>query len=227
MIRLCRRLLSLVDALAAEPVWGRPLVAYLAASAFLWTAAALAHAEHGIVMAMRLPIAVAVPFVVVTYAVASVIREILSTPAYFVALAGILLAVSRCTPGERVSFRQLFSVTVHAGYILLAGHALRVAFALGGVDFGGPAATLLPDPDAMFLPDPAEPVPAGSHSTSFSAFAGSPADIPAVGAFDTVFHALLGVAYCRLRGRRLIAGAAWGAGLSLLVDLVWLLAAGN
>jgi len=92
--------------------------------------------------------------------------------------------------------------------VLLAGHALRIAFALGGVDFGGPAATLLPDPDAMFLPDPAEPVPAGSHSTSLSAFAGSPADIPAVGAFDTVFHALLGVAYCRIRGRRLIAGAA-------------------
>ncbi|WP_419858012.1 hypothetical protein [Candidatus Palauibacter irciniicola] len=223
MIRLYHRFLSLLDALAAEPVWRRSLVAYLAVSAFLWTAAALAHAEHGIVMAMRLPIAVAVPFVVVTYAVASVIREILTTPAYFVALAGILLAVSRFTPGERVSFRQLFSVTVHVGYILLAGHALRVALALGGVELGGTAATLLPDPDAMFLPDPAEPVPAGSHSTSFSGFAGSPADIPAVGAFDTVFHALLGVAYCRIRGRRLIFGAAWGAGLSLLVDVVWLL----
>lgn len=103
MIRLCRRFLLLVDALAAEPVWGRPLVAYLAVSAFLWTAAALAHAEHGIVMAMRLPIAAAVPFAVVGYAVASVIRELLSTPVYFIALAGILLVVSRWTPGERVS----------------------------------------------------------------------------------------------------------------------------
>ncbi|MXX68938.1 MAG: hypothetical protein F4Y74_08260 [Gemmatimonadales bacterium] len=79
----------------------------------------------------------------------------------------------------------------------------------------------------MFLPGPTEPVPAGSHSTSFAWFSGSPADIPAVGVFDTAFHALLGVAYCRIRGLRLIAGAAWGAGLSLLVDLVWLLAAGN
>ena len=52
---------------------------------------------------------------------------------------------------------------------------------------------------------------------------GSPADIPAVGVFDTAFHALLGVAYCRIRGLRLIAGAVWGAGLSLLIDAAWLL----
>ena len=228
MIRLYHRLLSMFDALAAEPVWRRSLVAYLVASAFLWTVAGLAHREHGIVAAARLPIAGAVPFMVVAHTVVSVVREVISTPPYFVALASILLAVSRFTPGENVSFRQLFSVTVHVGYILLAGHALRVAFSLSGVELGGSAATLLPAPDAMFLLDSAEQVAAGTDRTSFSEFAGSPADVPAVGVFDTAFHGLLGVAYCRIRGRRLIAGAAWGVGLSLLVDVVWLLVgAGN
>ena len=157
-------------------------------------------------------------------------RETLINPPYFAALAGILLAVSRLTPGKRVSFRQLFGVTVHAGYILLAGHALRIVLAAGGVDIEGVAA-LLPDPNAMFLgdttPNSLDPPPPGAvvHVTviPISMFPRSPVDIPAVGAFDTAFHALLGVAYCRIRGLPLIAGAAWGAGLSLLVDAAWLL----
>jgi hypothetical protein len=217
-----------LDALAADPVWRRPLFVYILASSCLWALAGLAHHEHGIAAAARLPIAAAIPFTVAAHAIVSVVSEVLTMPLYFTALAVVLLAVSRFTPGKNVSFRQLFSVTVHAGYILLAGHALRVALSLAGVDIGGSAATLLPAPDAMFLLDSAEQVPAGSHSTSFSGFAGSPADVPAVGVFDTAFHALLGVAYCRIRGRRLIAGAAWGVGLSLLVDVVWrLLGAGN
>ena len=226
--RLRQRLLSLFDALAAEPVWRRSLFVYILTSSFLWAVAGLAHREHGIVATASLSITGAIPLMVAGHAIVSVLREVLSMPLYFVALAAFLLAVSRFTRGERVSFRQLFSVTVHAGYILLAGHALRVAFTLGGVELGGAATTLLPDPSAMFLLDPAEEVVVGNQLTAFSGFAGSPADIPATGVFDTAFHALLGVAYCRIRGRRLIAGAALGVGLSLLVDCVWLLsAAGN
>lgn len=225
---LHRRVLSFFEALAAEPAWRRSLLVYILAGSFLWTVAGLAHREHGIVATASLSITGAIPLAVAGHAITSVLREVLSMPLYFVALAGVLLAVSRFTRGEDVSFRQLLSVTVHAGYILLAGHALRVALSLGGVEFGGFAATLLPAPDAMFVLDTVEQVAASSHHTSFSGFAGSPADVPAVGVFDTAFHALLGVAYCRIRGRRLIAGAAWGVGLSLLVDVVWLLlGAGN
>ena len=190
--------------------------------------AGLVHHEYGIV---TWP-AFALPFLVAGNAVVSVAREVLFSPAYFAALAGILLAVSRLTPGKRVSFRQLFSVTVHAGYILLAGHALRIVLAAGGADLAGAAAALLPDPDAMFLGDttPAllDPPPPGAvvHATAIplSTFPQSPADIPAVGVFDTTFHAMLGVAYCRIRGaNRLIMGAVWGTGVSLLADALWLL----
>ena len=225
---LSRRVLLSFDAVAEEPVWRRALVTYVFASACLWMIAGLVHHEYGVA---SWP-AFALPVVVVANAVVSVVREVLITPLYFAALAGILLAVSRLTPGKSVSFRQLFSVTVHAGYILLAGHALRIVLAAGGVDPAGAAAALLPDPDAMFLGDttPAllDPPPLGVvvHATAIplSTFPRSPADIPAVGVFDAAFHALLGVAYCRLRGdKRLIVGAAWGCGLSLLVDVLWLL----
>lgn len=228
---LHRRVLPLFDALGEEPVWKPALVAYVFASSFLWVVAGLAHHEHGVAALVYAPV-FAVPFMLAANVVISIVREVLNTPLYFGALAGMLLALSRLTPGKRVSFRQLFSVTVHAGYILLAGHALRVALAAAGVELAGPAAILLPDPDAMFLPDRAAPVvpdPAvpGSvevHDTAFSVFSGSPADVPSVGVFDTGFHALLGVAYCRLRGHpQLIVGAVWGAGLSLLVDILWLL----
>lgn len=225
------RVLPLFDALAEEPVWRRALVTYVLASACLWFTAGLVHREYGVASwpAFALPLALA------ANAVVSVARETLISPPYFAALAGILSAVSRLTPGKRVSFRQLFGVTVHAGYILLAGHALRIFLAAGGVDIEG-AAALLPDPNAMFLgdttPNSLDPSPPGAvvHVTviPLSMFPRSPADIPAVGIFDTAFHALLGVAYCRLRGGRLITGALWGAGLSLLVDVVWLLlSAGN
>lgn len=225
------RVLPLFDALVEEPVWRRALVTYVLASACLWFIAGLVHREYGIA---SWPV-FASPFVVALNAVFSVLREILTSPLYFAALAGILLAVSRLTSGKRVSFRQLFSVTVHTGYILLVGHALRIALAASGVDLEGAAAALLPDLNAMFLgdttPNSLDPPPPGAvvHVTviPLSMFPRSPADIPAVGIFDTAFHALLGVAYCRLRGGRLIAGAFWGAGLSLLIDSVWLLSAGN
>ena len=193
----------------------------------------LVHYEYGVA---SWPV-FGLPLVIAVNAVGSVAREVLISPLYFAALAGLLLVVSRLTPGKRVSFRQLFSVTVHAGYILLAGHALRIVLAALGPDFPGAAAALLPDPDAMFLGDtipvlldPDTPRPGVVTTTviPYSTFPRSPADIPAVGVFDTAFHALLGVAYCRIRGRRLIAGALWGTGLSLLVDVVWLLlGAGN
>ena len=226
------RVLTLFDALAEEPVWKRALVTYVFASACLWFIAGSVHREYGIA---SWP-AFASPFVIAVNAVFSVLRETLTSPFYFAALAGILFAVSRLTPGKRVSFRQLFGVTVHTGYILLAGHALRIVLAAGGADVEGASAALLPDPNAMFLgdttPNSLDPPPPGAvvHVTviPLSMFPRSPADIPAAGIFDTVFHALLGVAYCRLRGERLIAGALWGAGLSLLVDVVWLLlSAGN
>ena len=77
---------------------------------------------------------------------------------------------------------------------------------------------MLPDPGAMFSPE------ADATTIAMSVFPDSPADVLSVGVFDAVFHALLGVAYCRIRGgKRLIAGAAWGAGLSLLADVLWLL----
>ena len=222
------RVLPLFDALAEEPVWRRALVTYVLASACLWLTAGLVHHEYGVA---SWP-AFVFPLVIAANVVVSVAREVLSSPLYFAVLAGILLAVSRLTPGKRVSFRQLFSVTVHTGYILLAGHALRIVLAAGGVDLAGVAAALLPDPDAMFLGDTTpvllDPPPPGVvvHATAIplSTFPRSPADIPAVGVFDTAFHALLAVAYCRLRGyKSLIGGAAWGGGLSVLADVVWLL----
>ena len=226
-----RRVLSLFDSLAGEPVWRRALIVYLVVSSSLWAIAGLVHHEHGVAALVYAPV-FAVPLIVAANVANSVVREVLHTPLYFAALAGILLAVSRLRPGKRVSFRELFSLAVHAGYILLAGHALRIALAASGVEFAGPAVAFLPDPDAMFLPDSAVVVPpefanAGgvrSDTMAFATLSDSPADIPAVGVFDTAFHALLGVAYCRLRGgTRLIVGAAWGTGLSLLVDIVWLL----
>ncbi len=218
---LHRRVLSLFDALAEEPVWRRSLIAYLFASACLWTASGLVHHDHGVAALVYAPV-FAVPFLVAAHAVTSVVREVLNTPAYFAALAGVLLAASRLTPGKPVSFRQLFSVTVHAGYVLLVGHALRVALAAGGVGLTGPA--LLPDPDAMFLSDPARPGVVNGTMIAFSVFSRSPADVLSTGVLEVAFHALLGVAYCRIRGgKRLIVGAAWGGGLSLLVDIVWLL----
>ena len=141
------RVLPLFDALAEEPVWRRALVTYVLASACLWLTAGLVHHEYGVA---SWP-AFVFPLVIAANVVVSVAREVLSSPLYFAVLAGILLAVSRLTPGKRVSFRQLFSVTVHTGYILLAGHALRIVLAAGGVDLAGVAAALLPDPDAMFL----------------------------------------------------------------------------
>ena len=213
------RILSWFDARMDEPVWRRALIAYLCASSCLWTVAGLVHEDHGLAAPWFMP-AFGVPFLITGHAVASMVREVLNTPLYLAALAGVLFAVSRLRPGTTVSFRQLFSVTVRAAYVLLAGHTLRVVLSACGVELSGAAALLLPDPNAMFLPDSGGS-PSG-HDTAFSVF-GSPADIPSVGAFDTAFHTLLGVAYCRLRGGRLITGALWGAGLSLLVDVVWLL----
>ena len=211
------RLLSLFDALAEEPVWKRPLIAYVFMSACLWVGAGLAHHEHGIAALVYVP-AFAVTLMLAAHAVAALARELLVTTPYFVALAGVLLVLSRLTPGRLVSFRQCFSLTVHAGYILLAGHALRIALAAGGLEPSGAMATLLPDPGAMFSPE------ADATTIAFSVFPDSPADVLSTGVFDTAFHAILGVAYCRIRGgKRLIAGAAWGAGLSLLADVVWLL----
>lgn len=222
------RVLPLFDALAEEPVWRRPLVTYVLASACLWMIGGLVHHEYGVV---SWP-AFALPLIIAGFAVASVVREVFSGPIYFAALAGVLLVVARLTPGKRVSFRQLFSVTVHTGYILLAGHALRIVLAASGGDFAGAAAALLPDPDALLLGDTTpvllDPPPPGAvvNATAIplSPFPRSPADIPAVGVFDTAFHALLGGAYCRLRGSgRPIIGVVWGAGLSVLADVVWLL----
>ena len=224
------RLLSLFDALADDPVWRRALIMYLFVSAGLWTVAGLAHHEQGIAALVYAP-AFAVPLIVAGHVVASLLREVLVTIGYFAALAGVLLAVSRFTPGRPVSFRQFFSVTVHAGYILLVGHALRIALAAGGVELSGPTAALLPDPGAMFAPPSADPSSAlgtpgevSANSIAFSVLPDSPADVLSTGVFDTAFHALLGVAYCRIRGaKRLIVGAVWGIGLSLMADVVWLL----
>ncbi len=211
------RLLSLFDALAEEPVWKRRLIAYALMSACLWVGAGLAHHEHGIAALVYVP-PFAVPLMLAAHVVAALARELLVTTPYFVGLAGVLLLLSRLTPGRLVSFRQCFSLTVHAGYILLAGHALRIALAAGGVDSSGAMAVLLPDPGAMFSPE------ADATTIAFSVFPDSPADVLSTGVFDTAFHALLGVAYCRIRGtKRLIVGAAWGAGFSLLADVVWLL----
>ncbi len=210
-------LLSLFDALAEEPVSKRPLLAYAFVSACLWVGAGLAHHEHGIAALVYAP-AFAVPLIVAGHVVAALLRELLVTTPYFVALAGVLLVVSRLTPGRPVSFRQFFSLTVHAGYILLAGHALRIALAAGGVEPSGAMATLLPDPGAMFSPE------ADATTIAFAVFPDSPADVLSAGVFDTAFHALLGLAYCRIRGtKRLMVGAAWGTGLSLLADVLWLL----
>ena len=219
---LRQRILSLFDTLAERPVWRRPLLVYLLGSSLLWTAAGLIHRQHGVVAASSL-VAIAAPLVIFGHSVTSAVREILTSPPYFLALTCVLLVLSRLTPGRRVSFGQLFSVTVHVGYVLLLGHALRVALSASGVELAGPAATLLPDPNAMFLPDPTGPTAPDHHSISFSAFPRSPTDVPAVGLFDAGFHALLGVGYCHIRGRRLAAGAAWGAGLSLLADILWFL----
>ncbi len=209
--------MSLFDALADDPVWKRPLIGYAFMSACLWVGAGLAHHEHGIAALVYAP-ALAVPLGIAAHAVAALARELLVTTPYFVALAGVLLAVSQLTPGRPASFRQFFSLTVHAGYILLAGHALRIALAAGGVDPSGAMAVLLPDPGAMFSPE------ADATTIAFSVFPDSPADVLSAGVFDTAFHALLGVAYCRIRGtKRLIVGAAWGTGLSLLADALWLL----
>lgn len=218
---LHRRVLPFFDALAEEPVWRRALIAYLFASAFLLWAAGLVNPEHGIASVASAPAAAAVPFAVAFYALASVVREILNTPMYFAAVAGVLLAVSRLTPGKGVTYRQLFSVTVHAGYVLLLGYALRIVLAVRGVELAGAAAVLLPDP---------APLAATSDTVDVAlnvAF-GPPADMAAVGVFDTAFHALLGVAYFHIRNhKRVILGAVWGVGLSVLVDVVWLLVAGN
>ena len=227
---LFQRIVSSCDSLAVEPAWRQPLIRYLVASALLRTAAGLVHQRHGIALLASLPIAGAVPFGIAAHAVNSLAREGLASPLYFVVLTGLLFTLSRLTPGARVSFRQLFSVTVHTGYILLAGHALRVGLAAWGVELAEPAATLLPDPDAMFVSEPAgNAAPNAAMATSvnasiaFSMF-GSPADVLSVGVFETAFHALLGAAYCRIRsGTRPIVGAAWGAGLSLLIDILWLL----
>ena len=178
----------------------------------------------------NLPIAGVVPFAVAGHVVVSLVREVLVSSPYLVVFAGLLFAYSRLTPGARVSFRQLFSVTVHTGYILLAGHALRIGLAAWGVEMAEPAATLLPDPDAMFVSEPAGNAASNAAeatsvnaSVAFSMF-GSPADVLSVGVFETAFHALLGAAYCRMRGGpRPIVGAAWGAGLSLLIDALWIL----
>ena len=227
---LLQRILSSCDSLAVEPAWRRPLIRYLVASALLWTAAGLVHQRHGVASITSLPIAGAVPFMVVGHVVVSLAREVLNSSPYFVVLTGLLFALSRLTPGARVSFRQLFSVTVHTAYLLLAGHALRIGLAAWGVEVAEPAATLLPGPDAMFVSEPAGTIaPNAARATSvnasvaFSMF-GSPADVLSVGVFETAFHALLGAAYCRIRGGpRPIVGAAWGAGLSLLIDVLWLL----
>ncbi|WP_419163157.1 hypothetical protein [Candidatus Palauibacter sp.] len=174
------------------------------------TLAGLAHPEYGVESIAGVPVAGRVIMLVAAHAL-SAAAAVINAPLYFATLAGILLAVSKIGPGHRVSFRQLFSATVHAAYILLAGHALRLALAVSGVELAGPAEALLPAEDP--------PVAVLFVTLSF----GSVADAPPVGVFEMAFHALLGVAYCRIRGQRLIVGAAWGVGISLLVDILWLL----
>ena len=214
-----QRLLRLFDALLEEPTWKRPLIRYLCASTLLWILAGLAHREFGVATLVYAP-AFAVPFVVLANILNSIVREVLNSPLYFGVLAAFLLAVSRLTPGNRLSFRQLFSVTIHAAYVLLAGHALRLVLAVTGVARTGVASVLLPDPDAMFLPSSVDAA-SGTPEIAFSVF-GSVTDVASVGVFDTVFHAVLGVAYCHVRGQSLVLGAAWGTGLSLFADgLSW------
>lgn len=213
------RLLRWFDALMEEPTVKRPLIRYLSASIVLWILAGLAHHQHGVAALVYAP-AFAVPFVILANIVTSVLREILNSPLYFGALAALLLAASRLTPGKRLSFRQLLSITIHAAYVLLAGHALRFVLAAAGVELGGMATVFLPDPDAMFLPNTLAAASTNSQDVAFSMF-GSPTDIASVGLFDTVFHALLGLAYCHIRDRPLVLGVCWGTGLSLFADGLW------
>ena len=198
----------LFDVLAGVPEWKRTLAAYLVASASMLTLAGLADSEYGIEAIAGIPVAGGFVMLVAAHAFRAA-SAVINAPLYFVALAGTLLVVSRVRPGPHLSFRQLFSLTVHAAYVLLAGHALRLILALCGVDASGPAAALLP----------LETPPVSVLSVTWS-----DANGPPVGIFETSFHAMLGAAYCHARNRkRMVAGAALGAGLSLSTFAVWLI----
>ena len=199
---------GLFDVLVEEPEWRRALAVYVVASASMLTLAGLADPGYGIESIAGVPVAGGFIVLVAAHTLVAA-AAVINAPLYFAALAGTLLVVSRVRPGPRVSFRQLFSLTVHAAYILLAGHTLRLMLALCGVDPSGPAAALLP----------VEASPVSVLSVTWSDASGPP-----VGIFETSFHAMLGAAYCRARSRkRMVAGVVWGAGLSLSAFAAWLL----
>ena len=184
----------LFDALKDEPVWRGALAGQVVLETLLLTTPIVLLVPR--VYEAGTLAATAGSAVLGVVGVLTVLVAVLSVPLFYGAIAGVLFIAARFITPRSVSFTQLFSVTIHAAYVLLLGRVIALVSPLSD--------SAILSPPRLRVLQPA-----------------SGADFAAAAPFSTLlgmaFFALLGVALCRVcRLRRVVLVAACGSALYLV-----------
>ena len=199
---LYRRLLLLLlrpgrlfTMLREEPVWKDALAWQVLLGALLSIAAAIDTLPRVFEFGSVAPVAS-----LATLGIAAglaVLVASLAVPLFYASVAAVLFIGVRFVMRCAVSFAEIFSATVHAAYVLLLGRMITSLPPLSGASLMGPPQLGFrqPAPDASFGP------------------------LLVAGVVEAAFFALLGVALCRVCGRRRVAVAA-ALGIALYVATI-------